>query len=414
LSWANEASWGAYGGSMLPPFRGPRPPKAEAVRNRLTRAIAAVAGSAQRTRALAFGLLALATFVTAAARADGVVSARTAYYKEKSTLVVQPMVDAQLDAGDAGRVDLHVLVDSITSASTATGAQSGVAFTELRYEGGFAYSHAVTRTLRIGGITRYSVESDYNASYLAARAELELFDRNTTVAVLEGRGFDTITNGVEQMQGEIGTPRKEDKLRTGLTSVSVTQILTPALVGNVTYDFLDSHGYHANFYRRVQGAGFPAEERAPRLRLRHAVYGGVRGFIEPTRSTLVAGYRLYVDDWGIVSHTPEVRVIQEIVEGLDVRGRFRYYRQGSAEFYQDTYTAAQVNDPSAYITDDAKLSEHSTTTFGGQISLALGVFCVEGPWREARFDLVVERILQTTYFGDAWNAQLGFTLPVLY
>jgi hypothetical protein len=45
--------WGAYGGSSLPPFRGPRPPKAEAVRNRLTRTVASITNSTQLACALA-------------------------------------------------------------------------------------------------------------------------------------------------------------------------------------------------------------------------------------------------------------------------------------------------------------------------------------------------------------------------
>jgi hypothetical protein len=368
-----------------------------------------------------FARLALAVallLASAQARADGVVSARGAYYKERSTLVVQPMLDVALDAGTSGRVDAHFLVDSITSASAATGAQGGE-FTELRYEGGFAYTNAITRAFRLSGITRYSLESDYTSTYLAGRAELDLFDKNTTITLLEGRGFDGITNGVAQMMGAIGTPPRSEELKTGLTSLSVSQIITPYLVGNITYDFLDSHGYHGNLYRRVTGAAVAVEEEVPRLRLRHAVYAGVRGYLAATGSTVIAGYRFYHDDWGVDAHTPEVRAIQEIVDGLDLRGRFRYYRQSKADFYQDAYTAAEImaalnHEPGAWITDDAKLSKHETMTYGGQLSLALRVFCVEGLWGDARLDLVVERIQQTTYFGDAWNLQLGFSAPVAY
>ena len=358
--------------------------------------------------------IALLLAAVATARADAVISARGAYYKERSTLVVQPMVDGTFDAGTKGRVDAHFLVDSITSASSATGSMDNESFTERRYEAGFGYSHLVLGWLRVGGLGRYSIESDYTSTYVAGRAELELNEKNTTLVVTAGRGFDSITNGIAVMSGAIGTPRKEESLRTGLTSVSLSQLLSPTLVANVTYDFMDAHGYQANLYRRVLGAGTPAEERVPRLRLRHGIFGGLRLFVPQTITTAVVGYRFYFDDWGIVSHTPEARVIQEIVEGLELRGRFRYYRQNAAEFYQDTYTADQIADPDTYISDDDKLSEHHTITAGGQLSVALSLFGVAGSWGDARIDVVVERILQTTEFGDAWNAHVGFSAPVIY
>ena len=67
--------------------------------------------------AAALALALTGVVAPAAARADGTLSLRGAYYKERSTRVVQPMLDASLEVGAAGALELHGLVDSITSAS---------------------------------------------------------------------------------------------------------------------------------------------------------------------------------------------------------------------------------------------------------------------------------------------------------
>lgn len=347
-----------------------------------------------------------------AAHADGWLGMRGAYYKERSTRVLQPMIDAHLETGPQGAVDAHFLVDSITSASVAAGAATE--FTELRYELGAGYTHAVTPTLRVGAHGRTSVEQDYTSNFVAARAELELFQRNTRVALALGRGRDTITNGVAVNMGGLGTPRLEERLATGLSSISLTQVLTPHLVATVTYDFIDMHGYQANIYRLVFGGTTPVPERVPDLRLRHAIFGGLRAFVPFTRTVAFVGYRYYTDDWDVVAHTPEVRLIQEIVPGLELRGRYRYHTQTAAFFFQDTYTKAEIEDPMRYVTDDEKLSAFETHTLGGQVSADLSLFGVRGTWAAARIDAVVERIWQDTAFGDAWASQVGLTVPLVY
>jgi hypothetical protein len=361
---------------------------------------------------LAAGALLLALGARESAHADGVIHMRGAYYKERSTRVQQPMIDAQFDAGEHGEVRGHLLVDSITSASVATGA-GAIEFNEKRYEGGLGYTHELPGRLRLGGQVRYSTESDYTSAYLAAHAEVALFDQTTTLRLLVGHATDDITNGVAVMMGSLGTPRRAEELATTLASLGVTQVITPRVVGSVTYDLVRASGYQANIYRVVRGGVDPVPERVPDLRLRHAVATSARLFL-PTRTTLVGAYRFYGDDWGIVAHTPELRVIQEVMPGLDVRLRYRYYTQTAAEFYKPVYMQSELSDPSVSVTDDEKLSAFATHTFGGQVSVELGTIGFGGWFGGVRVDAVVEHVWQETSFGDAWVAQLGVSLPFTY
>ncbi len=354
---------------------------------------------------------ALVLGLASSARADGWMSMRTGYYKERSTRVIQPMIDAQLEISDTETFEVHGLVDSITSASAATGApvmpgQRVPQFDELRYEGGVSYSHAFDG-FRLGGTFKTSTESDYDSNYLGLRGELSLLDKNTVLALNVGRSFDHVTDGVSGM-GNV-----DASLNVGNASLSLTQLLSPRLVGSLNWDFIDAHGFQANPYRKVTGGTAPVAEKVPDLRLRNAVYAGVRGILPDGATTGVLGYRFYIDDWGILAHTVEARVIRELTRGLELRLRYRFYVQGKADFYEDTYTATQImNNP--YVAADAKLSAFHTQTFGGQVLAALALFGVTGSWSEVRMDLIVERILQTNSFGDAWSAQLGLVVPVAF
>jgi hypothetical protein len=359
---------------------------------------------------LVCGLLVLA--LPASAGADGVVNLRGAYYKERSTRVQQPMVDAALDTGKRGRLAAHFLVDSITSASAATGA-GGVEFNELRYEAGLGYSHELPGRVRLGVQGRYSTEPDYLSKFVAAHGEMALFDQTLTLRVLAGLGSDDITNGVAVMMGSLGTPRRQESLSTSLVSVGLTQVLAPRILATVTYDFARLTGYQANIYRVVRGGSEPVPERVPDLRLRHAVAGTLRAHL-PSRTTTILSYRFYADDWGIVAHTPEARVVQELLPGLDARLRYRFFVQGAADFYKDVYMQAELQNPSVHVTDDEKLSRFETHTIGVQLSGAASLIGLRGGWGAMRVDVLVERILQTTSFGNAWGLQLGLSVPFEY
>jgi hypothetical protein len=365
----------------------------------------------QLIRAAVFALLITPLVASGAALADGTVSVRGAYYKERATRVAQPMVDADLEAGPGARVTAHFLVDSITSASAAAGA-AGTPFTEIRYELGGLYLRELERAypIRVGGGGRISYEPDYTSVFGVARAEIDLAQRNTTVGVSIAQGRDHVTNAGAQggMQPEI-----TGSLNTSLASASLTQILSRDLVAGVTYDFIYLRGFQENVYRAVAAGGAFENERVPDVRKRHAVFGNVRGYFEPTRTTLMLGYRFYADDWGIFGHTPEVRLIQAIVPDVLAHARYRLYQQNKAEFYEEIYdTADPMIEP--FLTADEKLSAYRTQKISGKLDVRLGVLGATGRLENAWGHLVFDYIDQTNAFGDAVSAQVAVTVPVEY
>jgi hypothetical protein len=342
----------------------------------------------------------------APAAADSTISLRGAYYKERSTRVAQPMMDAALEMGEHGVFELHALVDSITSASPAAGAAGGAAFTEKRYELGGGYRHELPFG-RVGGGLRASDESDYTSLFGHLRGELDLARKNTVLALGLAAGRDRATNGGAQ---GITNQTIGGVLHTTMASVAVSQLVSRSISASLGYDVLYLDGFQENPYRVVPAGGTLELERVPDRRWRHALVAGVRGFVPATGTTLIGSYRFYVDDWGVLGHTPEARVVQDLVPGLDLALRYRYHRQRAADFYEPIYdTADPMVEP--FLSGDVKLSRMHTHTAGAKLGLVLGVLGVTGSWAEARADVGVDKIWQSTYVGDAIAAQLGLTVP---
>ncbi len=350
-------------------------------------------------------LVAVVLALPATARAEGEVTLRTQYYKERSTRVAQPMVDGHWQTGDS-EVRGHFLTDAITSASPASGA-AGRPFTEYRWEVGGGY----TRTLgpaRAGGDARFSRESDYQSLFGVLRGELDLARRNTTLGLTAGAGRDTLSNA--GAQGGI-SQRIEGKLRTYLAAVTLSQVLTPRVIAGAGYELVHLRGFQENPYRTVVAGGIIEMERLPSKRLRHAITASVRGVVPETGSTVIAGYRLYVDDWGMLAHSPELRLVQEWPAGMAVHLRWRYHRQDPADFFRFIY---DDGDPAVqpYLTDDVKLSGFDTQTFGVKVEAPLHLLGLRGPQGGVRVDLLAEYVIQNNRFGDAVIGGLGVTVPV--
>jgi hypothetical protein len=357
-------------------------------------------------------LLSLAFVVLSAsgsARADGNITMRGAYYKERSTRVMQPMLDADLEVGEAGQLKGHTLVDAITSASAASGA-SGTAFTETRIEAGFLYMHAL-RHLRLGGGARHSTEPDYQSTFVNLRLESELAKRNTTVTINLARGDDSLDNSGSQ--GGLSSILTGE-LETNMVSVSLSQLLNPQSIISLSYDLSYLDGFQANIYRTVVAGGMIQAERLPQTRLRHALASNLRYFVEPSNTALIAAYRFYIDDWGILSHAPEIRAIQELLdEKAELHLSYRYYRQRASDFYEEVYDSADMSiEP--YLTDDDKLGRVRSHDMGVKVASELAAFGVLGEWSDVRLEALFHYIKQDTHYGDAVVGQFALSFPIGY
>lgn len=342
------------------------------------------------------------------ASADGLLAMRGYYYKEDATRVMQPMLDAEFDVGEAGRLNAHTLVDAITSASAASGA-SGEAFTERRYEGGVGYQHTLGIT-RLRGSARISSEPDYKSVFAGAGGDVEVAERNTTIGIFAGFGSDNLTNA--GAQDGMGVPIDES-LSTLLASISLAQVLSPVAVAGLTYDISHLDGFLENPYRSVIAGGARIAERVPDDRLRHAMNASLRVHWPAMTTTIIGGYRFYFDDWGITAHTPEVRTVTSFGDDVSAHFRLRYHRQGKADFFKPVYDSS---DPAVepYLTDDPKLSAFDSQLIGGKLSIAANALGVRGSLAPIRGELAAEFLRQDNRYGNAVVLYAALVVPFEY
>jgi hypothetical protein len=347
--------------------------------------------------------------VPATALADGELTMRGAWYKEKATRVIQPMLDARFDAGDGGVADAHLLVDAITSASAAAGAVDEP-FSERRWEVGGGYTRE-TGAMRIGGSARISIEPDYDSFFVGFRVERDLADRTATVGLGVAAGHDEISNA--GAAGSIGGAAIQGDLDTVMMSLSATRILSRNTVGGVTYDLGWLEGFQENPYRTAVTADGLVPERHPDRRIRHAIALNLKRWIERTDTAAIAVYRFYRDDWSLTAHTPELRLIQEASDGVEMTVRYRYHWQSAADFFRLSYPSNDTME-FPFVTDDVKLSAFTSHTLGVKFAVRGDVIGLTGRLEEARGELVLEYIDQNNRFGNAVLANAALIVPFEY
>jgi hypothetical protein len=363
---------------------------------------------------------AIAAAGAAPARADGSLAMRGVYYKERATRVMQPMLDAALEAGERGLVTGHLLVDAITSASQSSGAVNAAPFTESRYEGGLGYAHQLDGW-KLGGDAKYSTESDYKSLYAGARAEVELAEKNTVLGLGGGLGRDTISGGPASGLGQImlqcgpdAPETPECTLRTYAAFASASQIVSRTALVGVSADVAALRGYQSNPYRSAI-VGTPTSvgtlrESHPTERNRTALAVSGRYYVRQTQTTLIGAYRYYLDDWKVRAHTPELRAVQQVGDGIDATFRYRFHDQThKAFFYQERYDMAQT-----YLSDDVKLSEFTTHTLEAKLGVLGEVLGLPARWAGARVEAILQYVIQNNRFGNAIVAHAALTIPFLY
>ncbi|HEY1811842.1 MAG TPA: DUF3570 domain-containing protein [Kofleriaceae bacterium] len=364
------------------------------------------------------------------ARADGTITERDVYYKERSTRVIQPILDGMFDAGERGLVTTHVLVDAITSASAGAGASNGVAFSKTREEFGAGYIHELdgphdsfVDKIRVGGDAKYSTENDYTSLYGGARVEADLAQKNATVGLGVGYSGDNSDNS--GAQGPMGGPPlvcDSDRptvtapschLGTFVFNATASQIISRNALVGIMYDLQRIHGFQSNPYRTVVTEDGLLPESHPDERLRQSVTASARFYVPATHTAFIPSYRFYWDNWSIHAHAPELRIVQDVGQYADASVAYRYYHQTASYFYEQRYGEI---DPTAvhFITDDPKMSAFDGDMMQAKLGVAGAEFGFGGNWAAARFEGILSYIIQHNRFGNAGEAQFAITYPFNY
>jgi len=397
--------------------------------------------AAVRPRLAAALLVCAAALAPAAARGDDYVTVRGAYYREASTRVIQPMVDVGRDSpGEGLDVEAHFLADAITSASAAAGTSIDNIFTEIRDEVGVRVRKRLERS-EVSLSYKYSAESDYWSHFIGGSYGQRLWDDRAAFRLSVGRGFDSMSNKTTSTTCAPNVQAPFCTLDTWYAGASYSQVLSPVMLAQVSYEAAYLDGFQGNVYRTVPTVNNQPEFLPPH-RLRMALTPRAAYYVPETSTGFQLSYRFYFDyypgehltvsdPWHLVGNMIEGRVYQQVTPTLEVRALFRYYRQSGARFYctppnkptqlPPTEFCAQATDPPSgylagtakYFTADPKLGPMHTEYPEVQLvwqAEALRDVPLLGWFADGAFEISYGYYIQSTSFGNAHVLQTGYTL----
>ena len=249
------------------------------------------------------------------------------YSDDDATSVVTSVVDAEAELPAKVTIGSHVLVDSVSSASVDVVSAATGRWDEIRLEYGLRTRAELLGTGLSLGYVR-SQENDWRSNAFSIGADREFFERNLRVQVSYALGLNTVGRAMD--------PTFERALDSHSLEVSVSQLIDEKTRVGGAFSAQYLSGFLSSPYRFVTAVdGFAGPERHPDSRLRRSVSGfGVRSLL-PWLATRLS-YRVYSDDWGLVSHAATAQMTVEMGRWLGrVEGRF--YWQDRANFYRETY-----------------------------------------------------------------------------
>jgi hypothetical protein len=274
------------------------------------------------------------------------------------TTVVSPRVRLRAPLDAATNLDFSYAVDVWTSASVDIVASASEAVTEQRDELNVGADHAFEDWIASAGY-RYSHEPDFVSHGGHVGGSFDFADKSTTLGARLTFSADDV--------GRAGDPGFSRSAQTLGIQTSLTQVLDENTLIQALYDLGRGTGYQASPYRFVAiggdglchgpGISLCVPERAPDERVRHAFAVRLRRALGE-RWSAGAGYRFYLDSWGVTSHTVSASVTWSPSATASVALQYRGYTQSAADHYRSIYPTQDVL--GSFFTGDKELSPLSS------------------------------------------------------
>ena len=305
-------------------------------------------------RLLGIVVLGVAGFWPASALAEEVSTGFFVRQDSDKTTVVAPRVAAAKTFNDERtRVDASYSADIWTSASIDMRTAATNRITEQRDQITAAVSHEFNK-VSAGANYYFSHEGDYNSHGFGLYVNERIAGGAATLEQRLLGSFDQV--------GKSGDPGFALNANMIGGRFVYTQIINPQTILQGAAELRHRRGYQSSPYRFV-GLGGDGQcgstailcvpEQHPDIRNRAAfVFHGRHSLADD--SSVGLGYRLYVDDWGLLSHTGIFQFSSLFGEESAITFRYRFYTQREANFYRSTYDvpAGQVGN----VTRDKELS----------------------------------------------------------
>ena len=380
------------------------------------------------------------------------------YYSEQDRVTaVEPVVRAKKQFQDESELEMKLTLDTLTGAShngaitsdkpqtfTSPSGNSSYqvtnevplddAFKDTRVAANMQYTRPFTRNLRWTGGLNFSNEYDFTSLGLNAGLLWDLNNKNTTLTFGVAHEADTIDPvggspvGLTFQSDEDKTDGSEDKSINDFL-IGMTQVINRRWIMQLNYNLSISDGYHTDPYKIVtvvDANGDPLEaesfgandigagdaqvfELRPDSRTKNALYWENRYHFN--RDVLAVGYRFMSDDWGITSHTLDVKYRFQFDNGWYLQPPVRWYDQSEADFYKESITASELTslqNSQGEVSADYRLGNLTDTTYGfkvgkegannQQLSLRVESFTQSGDSDASELDALITQVGYTFYW----------------
>jgi hypothetical protein len=346
-----------------------------------------------------------------AAEGDAGWKIDTAYmmYSEKDRVDAQePTIKAQKTFADDSKLNLNLVLDTLTGASPSGAAPSNVAQTFTTPSGAGFYEAPAgdlplddtfhdTRTqigaswdAPIGRLMRYNVglnissEHDYQSTSVNGGLSYDFNKKNTTLAVGLSYAADSINPEggapipLSQMDIVGGTlvNKAGDETKDVIDMVlGVTQVIDARTIMQFNLSLSESSGYLNDPYKVVSivdaTTGVPLDvasggviyEARPDSRSKQSIYWDTKHHTT-WGDTVDVSYRYMMDDWGINSHTIDMNYRWNFAEKMYLQPHVRWYTQTEADFYRHNLVDGEVMPQE--VSADYRLAEFDAITVGAK------------------------------------------------
>lgn len=248
----------------------------------------------------------------------------------EATWIFQPMLYARIRQAQNIHHDVYIPVDVITAASTD--ALDVVSSASRDSE---AVSLDIYSTIESDTDTRYTlhwgghIEEPLRSGFVGLAASRDLAEDNAVLST----SFDLIVDVLDPVQFTGWDPGLTERL-TGTINTSLSQLLSPTTMVSVTYGITAQLGTLMTTWNSVPVEnGDRTGDLFPRTRMRHAFSGRLSQAIPDSRTFFALQYRFYVDDFGVLAHTPELWVTQYLGDEVSLRLNYRFHTQTAPWFW---------------------------------------------------------------------------------
>ncbi len=413
-------------------------------------------------------LLQMTAPVTLAAETDWDIDTALLFYSESDGRVsaIEPAIYAGKNLGDGGeRIDLRLVIDSLTGATPNGAHASSVAQTFTTPSGKSSYTAKAgenplddtfrdTRvavgadwTLPINRLSRVklgfnaSTEYDYLSLGVSAAYSQDFNNKNTTLTAAFAFNNDTISPegdiplALSPMRAPGDTNRDGSDDTKTITDflVGITQVVNRNTIIEANYSYGLSDGYLTDPFKIVTVVdpvtGLPDSsallninidalpyvyEKRPDSRQRNNLF--FRTAHHLTEDVIHFSYRYYWDDWDITSNTFDFKYRYQMTNSY-LQPHVRYYMQDAANFYrhnlvQGTDVDAGGNVLLNAVSSDSRLSKFTTSTIGLKYGYAINKdseLSVRGEFIQQSFDDGSIAAIEETPDLDAIIFNVGYS-----